>query len=399
MKFVRFILLLIIFLTHDTLGSRYVLLISFDGFRWDYLNRSLTPNLNNFADKGIRALSLEPAYPSGTFPNHYTIVTGMYPENHGIIGNHIYDKFTNNSFTLRKQEEVSNPRWYLGEAIWETAKRQGILTASFFWPGSELNLDYRRPDYFVPFNPKIPYKTRIDSVIGWLKLPYEKRPKFITLYFEETDTKGHDFGPFSPEIDSAIVLCDQLFGYLLDQLRQINFLDSINIIVVSDHGMTEIDKNKIIVLKNYLGIGKIEVNSYGYLCSITGEKDSVEKAYNTLKNNERNFKVYKRKEVPNYFHFNNNPWIGEVIVIPEIGWTVAYDSTEYTFKVKATHGFDNHWLDMHGIFIAKGPALKNGYTTGTLMNIDIYPLMCKILNIIPRNNIDGKLERIEYILK
>lgn len=396
-----FFRLLIIFLglIYYIQATPYVLLISFDGFRWDYLNRGLTPNLNKFADSGVRALSLMPSFPSGTFPNHYSIVTGMYPENHGIIGNHIYDKFKNTTYSLKKQEEVSNPRWYLAEAIWETAKRQGILTASFFWPGSELSLDYRRPDFFVPFNPKIPYKTRIDSVIGWLKLPYEKRPKFITLYFEETDTKGHDFGPISPEIDSAISLCDQLFGYLIEQLQQINLKDSINILIVSDHGMTEIDKNKIIVLKNYLGIGKIEVNSYGYLCSITGEKDSVEKAYNTLKNNERNFKVYKRKDVPYYFHFNNNPWIGDVIVIPETGWTVAYDSTEYTFKVKATHGFDNHWLDMHGIFIAKGPALKNGYTTGTLMNIDIYPLMCKILNIIPRNNIDGKLERIEYILK
>lgn len=399
MKFIRFIVLLCLIPTLSAFGSTYVLLISFDGFRWDYLNRGLTPNLDRFAKNGIRAISLEPSFPSGTFPNHYTIVTGLYPQNHGIIGNHIYDKFSNSSFSLKDASAVSDPRWYFGEAIWETAKRQGILTASFFWPGSELKLDYRRPDYYVPFDPKIPYKVRIDSVISWLKFPFDQKPKFITLYFEETDTKGHDYGPNSPQIDTAIALCDQLFGYLIEQLKSINFIDSINIIVVSDHGMAEINKSRIIVLKNLLQIGKIKVNSYGYLASITGDKDSVEKAFQILKLNEKHFKVYTRQEVPEFYHFSNNPWIGDIVVIPDFEWTVAFDSTEYTFKVKGTHGFDNHWIDMHGIFIAGGPAFKNGYTTGTLKNVDIYPLLCKILKIVPRGNIDGKLERIEFILK
>ncbi|MEJ5287216.1 MAG: Alkaline phosphodiesterase I / Nucleotide pyrophosphatase [Candidatus Kapaibacterium sp.] len=399
MKIVKLILLSFFVLTLNTFADAYVLLISFDGFRWDYLNRGLTPNLERFAKNGIRAISLEPSFPSGTFPNHYSIVTGLYPQNHGIIGNHIYNKFSNASFSLKDTSAVSDPRWYFGEAIWETAKRQGLLTASFFWPGSEMKLDYRRPNYFIPFNPKIPYKVRIDSVIGWLKLPYEKKPKFITLYFEETDTKGHDFGPNSPQIDSAIALCDHLFGYLIEKLTSINFLDSINIIVVSDHGMAEIDKNKIIVLMDLLQIGKIKINSYGYLASITGDKDSVEKAFKVLESNENHFKVYKREEVPEFYHFSNNPWIGDIVIIPDYEWTVAYDSSEYTFKVKGNHGYDNHWMDMHGIFIAGGPAFKKAYTTGTIRNIDIYPLLCKILNIVPRGNIDGKLELIEFILK
>lgn len=380
-------------------GSSYILLVSFDGFRWDYLNRGLTPNLNSFAEKGVRALSLEPSYPSGTFPNHYSIVTGQYPENHGIISNFIMDPFNDNIFTIRDSLAVRDPSWYLGEAIWETAKRQGVRTASFFWPGSELTLNYRHPDYFVPFNPKIPYKKRIDSVISWLKLPMEKRPRFVTLYFEETDTQGHNFGPNSPETDAAIKLCDNLFGYLIDNLKKMNFLDSINIIVVSDHGMTQLKKNQIINISQYFNVGGVKINSYGYFAFLFGEKDSLEKVYSTLKKKEDNFKVYKRDEIPLYFNFSNNPYIGQVIIIPEIGWTISRDTNEYYYRIQGNHGYDNHWIDMHGIFIASGPSFKKSYVTGTLKNIDIYPLMCKILNIMPRKNIDGKLERIEFILK
>lgn len=399
MKFAIRLIISYIFNVTLVLASPYVILISFDGFRWDYLNRGLTPNLVSFASKGVRAISLEPSFPSGTFPNHYSIVTGLYPENHGIIGNHIFNPFYKTVFSLRDSNAVTDPRWYQGEAIWETARRQGILTASFFWPGSELKLEYRRPDYFVPFNSKIPYKKRIDSVIQWLKLPYENRPKFVTIYFEETDNKGHDFGPNSPQVDSAIKLCDNLFGYFLEKLKNIQLLDSVNIIVVSDHGMTQINPNQIINLSKFLQVGEINANSYGYLVSISGNKDSISKVYSILKQKEDNFKVYRRNDLPKNLNFSQNPLIGEIVVLPDFGWIVAIDSSEYTYKVKATHGFDNHWLDMHGVFIAGGPAFKQNYTTGTLRNIDIYPLICKILNIVPRQNIDGKIESIEYILK
>ncbi len=397
----QIVIYLTIFLlsSFSLLGNTYVLLVSFDGFRWDYLNRGLTPNMTAFAERGARALSLEPSFPSGTFPNHYSIVTGLYPENHGIISNFIADPYTNNVFTIRDSIAVRDPKWYLGEAIWETAKRQGVRTASFFWPGSELTLNYRRPDYFVPFNPKIPYKKRIDSVISWLKLPFENRPRFITLYFEETDTQGHNYGPDSPETDSAIKLCDSLFGYLIDNLKKINFLDSINIIVVSDHGMTKLHQSQIINISEYFNVGGVKINSYGYFAFISGEKDSLAKVYSTLKKLENNFKVYKREEVPKYFNFSNNPFIGEIVIIPEFGWTISRDTSEYFYRIRGNHGYDNHWIDMHGIFIASGPSFKQNYVTGTLKNVDIYPLMCKILNIVPRNNIDGKLERIEYILK
>jgi len=377
----------------------YVVLVSFDGFRWDYLERGLTPNLTFFASNGVRAISLQPSFPSSTFPNHYSIVTGLYPENHNIIGNHFINPFSGTVFTLRDSNAVTDPRWYLGEAIWETARRQGVRTASFFWPGSELKLDWRHPDIFMKYDPKIPYQTRVDSVVSWLSLPFEKRPRFVTLYFEETDSRGHTFGPNSPQVDTAIMICDQIFGYLLQRLSVLPIKDSIDIIVVSDHGMTEVKTDKILNISSILNVKDVAVNSYGYLAFVSGNADSVEKAYQILKHYGKNFKVYRRSEVPAYFHFSNNPFIGDLVVIPEIGWSLAMNNDDYVYKVKGNHGYDNFWMDMHGIFLASGPSFKKGYRVGTIQNVDIYPLICKILNIVPRGKIDGELKRIEYILK
>ncbi len=395
--FVFFVLLLLN--AKFVFSSQYIILVSFDGFRWDYLERGLSPNLNKFANDGVRAISLQPVFPSGTFPNHYAIVTGLFPENHGIIGNNFTNSFDSTIYTIRDSNAVTDPRWYLGEAIWETARRQGLITASFFWPGSELKLDWRHPNIFMSYNPRVPYKTRIDSVVSWLSLPFDKRPRFVTLYFEETDTRGHSFGPNSPQIDTAIMVCDEMFGYLLGKIQTLPIRDSINIIVVSDHGMTELSKDKIINVSEILNNVGVKVNSFGYLAFVNGVADSIEKALRLLKKDEKHFKVYRRNEVPKFYNFSNNPFIGDLVIIPEFGWSLSNGNNDYVYRVKGNHGYDNYWMDMHGIFIAGGPSFKKGYRIGTIRNVDIYPLVCKILNILPRGNIDGKLENIEYILK
>ncbi len=379
-------------------SSPYVILISFDGFRWDYLNRNLTPNINSFFDSGVKALSLMPCYPSSTFPNHLSIITGKYPQNHGIISNNFFNKHTGQKYSIR-DSSVTEPFWYLGEAFWETARRQAIVTASFFWPGSEISLEYRRPNYYVPFNPKIPYIKRIDSVVSWLSLPYQKRPKFITLYFEETDNKGHNFGPNSEEVNKAIFLLDSLFGYFVQRLRQINFLDSVNIIIVSDHGMAEIEPRKVVKLWEIIDTTDFRIYSTGYIASIESNKGNLDSLYLALKHKYSNFDIYKREDVPKHFHFSNNQFIGDYVIIPNWGWSVASSERDYVFRIKGNHGYDNFWLDMHGIFLARGPAFKVGYQVGTLKNIDIYPLLCKIFGIIPRQDVDGKFEDISFILK
>ena len=183
----------------------YVILISFDGYRWDYVNRDITPNINSLMDDGVKASSFKPVFPTKTFPNHISIVTGLYPENHGIIFNKFHDPFKDRYYRIGDTIEVRQSSWYKGEAFWETAGRQGITTASYFWPSSDINLEYSRPDYFHHYEHDRPYDVRVNGVLDWLQLPYNQRPHFITMYFDLTDGVGHRYGPNSPEIDIAIL--------------------------------------------------------------------------------------------------------------------------------------------------------------------------------------------------
>ncbi|MCK9280289.1 MAG: ectonucleotide pyrophosphatase/phosphodiesterase [Melioribacteraceae bacterium] len=381
-------------------GKPYVILVSFDAFRWDYMDRGLTPNLSKFASEGVKSLSLESCFPSKTFPNHISIITGMYPENHGIIHNTIYNRFTNQTYKMSDSNQVRDPRWYLGEPFWETAERQGITTASYFWPGSELNLSYRRPTYFMPYDHFCPEDKKIDGIVNWLSLPDNERPHFITLYFHETDDDGHNFGPHSAETNKSILKLDSIAGLLLNRLSKLPIKDSINVVFLSDHGMTEISKERQINVGKILDGLNARLYDSGPVMMVSPSGSSVDSLYNRLKKNENKYKVYKREDIPEYFHFSDNPLIAEIVIVADMGWTLIQNNKkEYYSDSKGNHGYDNHHLDMHGFFIANGPAFRNNYRSGTLRNIDIYPMLCKIFDIFPRSNIDGKLERIEYILK
>jgi predicted AlkP superfamily pyrophosphatase or phosphodiesterase len=373
-----------------------------DGFRWDYIYRGITPNLNKLADEGVHALSLRPSFPSKTFPNHYSIITGMYPENHGIIFNSFTNTFTGETYRIGDTISTRQSKWYKGEAFWETANRHNIKTASFFWVGSEQDVDYKRPTYFYHYNQNISFEERVNGVIKWLQLPENERPQFITLYFEEPDSKGHSFGPNSPETNKAIALVDSMLGLLIDKLKNIGMENKVNIIVVSDHGMTEISDKRIINIEEILKDYKCKFYGMGTSIMIDAEPDKLNEIYQTLKKNEKNYRVYTKDEIPEYFHFSKNPFILPIIVIAETGWTLVtneYFKRTRSYSIRGEHGFDNHHLDMHGIFIAKGPAFRSGYKTGTLWNVDVYPLLCKIFNITPNNLIDGDINRIGFILK
>lgn len=378
----------------------YLILISFDGFRWDYPSKELTPNLNYIEENGVKALSLKPSFPSNTFPNHLTIVTGLHPQNHSIISNSIYDKFNNEYYSIGDSTAVRNPKWYKGEMIWETARRQGIITASYFWPGSELNLDFRRPNYFEYYEHERDYLTRVNGVLNWLQLPYEKRPKFITLYFDLVDTYGHKYGPKSEETNQAVKLVDSVLGHLLKGLNSLDIKDSVNIIVVSDHGMTETPNTKVINVEEIISNRKIKMFGKGSTMHLYGDKDELQSAYKNLIANRKNYSVYWRDEIPEYYNFKNNPLIGDILIIADIGYSLITNRdlkiiNEYS---KGNHGFDNNHIDMHGIFYGIGPSFKKGYKIGTLENIHIYPLMCKLLNIIPNQKIDGDINSIGFIL-
>jgi predicted AlkP superfamily pyrophosphatase or phosphodiesterase len=379
----------------------YLILVSFDGFRWDYASKELTPNLNLIEEKGVKALSLKPSFPSNTFPNHISIVTGLYPQNHSIISNSFYDKYFEEHYSIGDTAAVRNPKWYKGEMIWETARRQGLITASYFWPGSEMNLEYRRPNYFENYDHNRDYFVRVNGVLDWLKLPIDKRPRFITLYFDLTDTYGHKFGPLSEETNKAVHHLDSVLGFLISGLKQLNLTDSVNLIIVSDHGMTNVNSKKVINIEEIIGSEKIKIFGKGSSMHLFGNKEDLEEAYLKLVKNQNNYRVYRRAEIPEYFNFRHNSLIGDIFILADMGWSLTTNKDikkddEYS---GGNHGFDNNHIDMHGIFYATGPSFKKGYKFGTFENVHIYPLICKLLNIIPNQSIDGNIKEIEFILK
>ncbi len=399
----RLLLLFILFFSLVTIYSQpkpYVILVSFDGFRWDYLNRGITPNLNKIKSDGVSAISLRSVFPSKTFPNHLSIITGMYAENHGIISNSFPNFEKNYWYRMSDTSAVRDSKWYLGEAFWETAERQGIKTASYFWPGSELSLEHRHPTYREFYKHERPYEQRVQGVINWLQLPYNERPHFITLYFDDTDTYGQKFGPNSPELNESIKRLDHIAGMLIQGLNDIGMKDSVNLIFVADHGMTEITEEKTINIENMIKEHNCRFMGDGPFMQIEPSADRLQEVYETLKRNEYHYNVYLKKDVPDYYHYSKSPLTFSILLVADIGWSlVSNRRSDWVSKSKGNHGYDNNHLDMHGIFFANGPAFKDGYKTGTLWNIDIYPMLCKIFNIYPRSNIDGELERIEFILK
>ncbi len=396
-----FVLLLVLF-SIVSAQQPYVLLISFDGFRWDYLDRGITPVMKDMEQNGVRAISLRASYPTKTFPNHLSIITGMYPQNHGIITNGFTDPFSGEYYRLGDTVSVRDAKWYLGEAFWTTAKRQGVKTASYFWPGSELNTPSRSPNYREHYEHKRPYAKRVEGILNWLKKPYEERPHFITLYFDATDTYGHKYGPNSNEINTCVASLDTLLGTIRTGLADAGMKDSVNIIVVADHGMTEVSTEKVVMIDEILADMECKLEGSGPLMLINTEDGKREEIYNKLLNRKEHYRVYKKESLPEYYHFNKHPFIGDIVVVADIGWSLTTKNGFNKMKKygsKGNHGYEKDHMDMHGIFLAEGPSFKKNYLTGTVWNIDIYPLLCKIFNIYPRNNIDGKLERIEFVLK
>ncbi|MDT3740966.1 MAG: ectonucleotide pyrophosphatase/phosphodiesterase [Candidatus Kapabacteria bacterium] len=375
-----------------------VILISLDGFRWDYLNRGLSPELSSIAEEGVKAISLKPQFPSMTFPNHYSIITGLIPEKHGIIANSFQNPYNKNIFSL-KQPAVSQAVWYQGEAFWETAKRNGIRTASYFWPGSEMNIDFRRPDYYEKYEHNRPYETRVKGVLDWLSLPDSLRPRFITLYFDETDSKGHRYGTNSPELKRGIERVDKMISMLDSSISSLGLSGIVNMIILSDHGMMDMSPDKVIsvmeLLENDTSVSFINHSSITF---IQPDKDKILKYYDMIKKREKGFKVYLKKDIPDRYKYKNHPFISDIVLIAEPGWQIR-KNLDWDSTYIATHGYDNSIMEMHGIFLAKGPAFKMNYNTGTLNNIDIYPLLCRIFDIEPAGNIDGDILNIIQVLK
>ena len=392
-------------------SKEYVLLVSFDGFRHDYSSIIDTPNFDKVEKNGVKAKSLIPVFPSLTFPNHYAIATGCYANKHRIISNTFYSKTLDRTYSMYDRSTVTDSSFYGAEPIWVTAEKNKLKSASYFWVGSEAL--GKTPSIYKDYDSGVPFTSRIDSVISWFSLHEESRPQLIMLYFNEPDHTGHMFGPESVEIKDMVVQSDQILGYLLDQIKTLSIKDRINIVIVSDHGMSTVTEDKLVFLDDFIpkdmvsydGGGSIlllnqkKKQSSGFKSLFKKERYSLRKIYKHIEFVEF-IDVYKKKKIPSRFQFLNED-SPDFLLVAENGWFIT-DHDNYK-KIGNTlngmHGYDPKYLSMHGIFYAIGPSFKEGYQIKSFENIHIYPLICNILNIPEYENIDGDLNEVREVLR
>jgi alkaline phosphatase D len=373
----------------------YVIMVSIDGFRHDYAKKYNAKNILAIAENGSSATSMIPSFPSKTFPNHYTMVTGLYPQNHGIVSNSFYDKLIEKEYRIGDRDAVENGSWYGGIPLWNLAQLQGMCAASYFWVGSEANVNGLRPKYYYAYEKQTPYEYRIQRVLEWLKLPEATRPHFITLYFSLVDTQGHRFGPDAEETKEAVLTVDEQIGALRKGLKESGL--PISLVVTSDHGMADI--TKLINIHDYLELEKGQFYSGPMAMIYTKNEAETNDFYEKLQNRE-NLKVYKKDAVPSYLNFNKGDRISDLVLITEPPYNIIYTEKEITeVKPGGTHGYDPfEFKDMHTIFYIEGPKIKKNYVLSPIENIHIYPLVAHLLGLKLITPIDGKLEVTESVL-
>jgi predicted AlkP superfamily pyrophosphatase or phosphodiesterase len=377
-----------------------VLLISIDGFRAEYFDRGITPNLQQLASQGVRSQSLNSVFPTKTFPNHYTIVTGLLPDHHGIISNRFYDPQFDTEFT-RASEKAKESRWWGGEPIWVTAEKQGQRSGTFFWPGSEVEIQGNRPTYWKKYDPNVDYRDRIKQVLEWLDLPVAQRPTLLTLYFEEVDIAGHRYGPDAKATRLAISKIDRVLTVLLDGLAARGIRDQINIIIVSDHGMAALDPNKVIQIDKYIDTSQIRIIEDSPIMWIWPPAGQEEQIYQQLAKADPHLTVYRRAELQQKYQLGTNSRVPPLVALADEGWSLDFQGLVGSLRRKVRgggHGYLPENPRMQGIFIAHGAAFNNGVVVPTINNTDIYELMAHILQLQPAAN-DGCLDCIRAVLK
>lgn len=384
-----------------------VILVSIDGFRSYYLEVYKPPHLLKLAKEGMRAKHLIPSYPTKTFPNHYTIATGLYPENHGIVANNMYDPEFDAVFGLGKREEVQNARWWGGEPIWVTATLQGQKAAAFFFPGTETEIKGVRPEHWKEYDGKIPNEERVDTLLSWFDVPVSERPTMFTLYFSDVDDAGHGFSPGSDFTKNSVLRVDAMISRLMEGLKKRGIDKKVNLIIVSDHGMAAVPYDNVIVLDEYFDTSKADrIFWVGELIQIwpkPGEEDAI---YKSIKSKlPPQAKIYRKSEIPERFHYRNNRRIPPLLVVPDPGWRIInkewYERSRQNPRpegASGSHGYDNLAPEMRALFVASGPVFRKRYVSEPFSNIEIYNVMCRILGLTPAPN-DGRIENVENILR
>ena len=372
-----------------------IVIISLDGCRWDYPQMYDTPNLDEIADSGVSGV-MQPSFPSLTFPNHYTLATGLVPDHHGIIGNTFYDKASGLTFSLGNKQTKQDPRFWGGEPIWIAAQKQGKKVGVAYWPGSDVAIQGTYPDYWFNYEkkPLLTFSERIAEIERMLKMPEDKRPDLIMAYFDEPDHSGHSFGPESKQTRKAVETLDCLIGQLWKDIQRMPEGKDINLIITSDHGMARNSKQRIIHLKDYLDKSWYEKMYHGFPTMIYPRKGCEAKILKTL-SKVPHIRAYRKSEVPAYLNYGTNKNIADIVVITDIGF-ITGDTDRC---IAGNHGFDPTFGDMNVIFRAVGPDFKKGYQKEKVFkNVNVYPLLNHLLGTTPAN-CDGNYEEVSDLLK
>ena len=379
---IKVLLFFILFAFSFSKEPNYTLVISFDGFMYDYLYRDNidTPNFDRFKEEGVYA-SLVPVFPSLTFPNHYSIATGYHANKNKIIGNSFFSKTLDRHYSMRDSKAVQDGSFYGMEPIWVTAEKKDIKTATYFWIGSEAEINGYRPSIYKKYDGSVKFESRVDSVVSWFDLPDDSRPNLIMLYFSEPDYTGHSYGNIGKEIEKTVEDMDMLLGYIIKELKYLAIYDNLDIILLSDHGMENVSKNKVILLDEYIDIDKHEITISSAITHINSK--DVNSIKNKL-NDVENITVYTKDSFPDEYQFINED-SPDLIILADIGWSIT-TSEKLNGKrgfPKGMHGYPSYNTSMHGIFMANGPSFNQGIALEPFENINIYPILCELLSIEP----------------
>lgn len=378
----------------------YVILISADGFRYDYAEKYKATHLQQLANEGVQSPYMVPSFPSVTFPNHYTLVTGLYPSHHGLVDNYFYDRNRKEFYSSGNKAKVADPTWYGGTPLWVLAEQQHMLTASFYWVASEAPIKNTRPTYYYVYNEKINIHNRIQTVVDWLKLPEESRPHLITFYLPQVDHAGHQYGPDAPETEKEVHFVDSAV-YELTKAVKTTGLD-VNYVFVSDHGMTKIDREHPIGKPDAVDTSKFIVSGDGVMVQLFAKDPKfIKDTYDQLKKEAKDYQVFLSTEMPEKYNYSKADdrynRIGDIILIPN--WPNVFNLNGRKLNV-GTHGFDPIVVkEMMATFYAWGPAFKQHTQVSPFKNVDIYPLITTILNLPYTEKIDGTTKLAQQALK
>jgi predicted AlkP superfamily pyrophosphatase or phosphodiesterase len=364
------------------------ILISIDAFRADYLDRGVTPNLAALAAEGARA-AMRPSYPSKTFPNHYALVTGRRPDENGIVANNMLDPaIPGVTFKMSNEAAVEDGRWW-GEAepIWVSAEKAGIFTGTMFWPGSEAEIHGVRPHYSAHYEMAMPSDARVDRALAWLDKPPAERPRFVTLYFDIVDSAGHEFGPDSAEVNQAAATVDAAIGRLRQGLKARKL--AANIVVVADHGMAPTSNDRLIYIDDIIprdSYTALDLGPFGTIFPKPGREAEVQ----ALVGQRPHLTCWNKADIPARLHYGHNARVAPIICMPQTDWLLTTHDAKRSRPTGGEHGYDNQSPEMLAVFVASGPAIRRGVRLPVFDNVDVYPLLAKLVGVKPQPN-DGRL--------